>query len=119
MAAIIVLPDETMEQICTEISTVDNVVVPVNYNCLEQVVISGNMDVIKEACTKLKGLVLSVLYLLLLMVLSTHLAWRLLVRNRFEAIEKNKFKTPICLIYQNVDALPHTEPVEIKADFLK
>ena len=93
MAAIIVLPDETMEQICIEISTVNNVVVPVNYNCLGRVVISGNMDVIKEACT-------------LLMVLSTHLAWRLLVRNRFEAIEKNKFKTPICLLYQNVDALP-------------
>ena len=55
MAAIIVLPDETMEQICIEISTVNNVVVPVNYNCLGRVVISGNMDVIKEACTKLKG----------------------------------------------------------------
>ena len=52
------------------------------------------------------------------MVLSTHLAWRLLVRNRFEAIEKNKFKTPICLLYQNVDALPHTDPAEIKKNLV-
>lgn len=53
------------------------------------------------------------------MVLSTHLAWRLLVRNRFEAIEKNKFKTPICLYIRMWMPSPHTEPVEIKANFLK
>lgn len=49
MAAIIALADETIEQICAEISTLGNVVVPANYNCLGQVVISGNVDAINEA----------------------------------------------------------------------
>ena len=54
MAAIIALPDETIDQICEELSTEGNVVVPVNYNCPGQVVISGNVEAVKTACAKLK-----------------------------------------------------------------
>ena len=54
MAAIIALPDETIEQVCAEISKEGNVVVPANYNSPGQVVISGNVEAIKEACAKLK-----------------------------------------------------------------
>ena len=54
MAAIIALPDETIEQICEEVSTEGNVVVPANYNCPGQVVISGNIEAVKTACAKLK-----------------------------------------------------------------
>ena len=54
MAAIIALPDETIEQICEEVSTDGNVVVPANYNCPGQVVISGNVEAVKAACAKLK-----------------------------------------------------------------
>ena len=54
MAAVIALPDETIEQICSEISEDGNVVVPANYNCPGQVVVSGNVDAVKTACIKLK-----------------------------------------------------------------
>lgn len=54
MAAIIALPDETIEQICEEVSTDGNVVVPANYNCPGKVVISGNVEAVKTACTKFK-----------------------------------------------------------------
>lgn len=119
MAAIIALPDETIEQICAEISTEGNVVVPANYNCPGQVVISGNVDAIKEACAKLKEA-------------GAKRALPLAVGGAFhspcmeparqelaEAIEKTEFKTPICPVYQNVDAIPHTEPTEIKDNLLK
>ena len=55
MAAIIALPDETIEQVCAEVSKPGNIVVPANYNCPGQVVISGNIDAINEACEKLKA----------------------------------------------------------------
>ena len=54
MAAIIALPDEIIEQICEVVSTDGNVVVPANYNCPGQVVISGNIEAVKTACAKLK-----------------------------------------------------------------
>lgn len=119
MAAIIALPDETIEQICEEVSTDGNVVVPANYNCPGQVVISGNIEAVKTACAKLKEA-------------GAKRALPLAVSGAFHspcmeparqelaaAIEQTEFKEPICPIYQNVDALPHTAPEEIKANLLK
>ena len=119
MAAIIALPDETIEQVCAEISKEGNVVVPANYNSPGQVVISGNVEAIKEACAKLKeagakrALPLAVggaFHSPLMEMARVELA---------KAIESAPINTPICQIYQNVDAKPHTDPVEIKANLLK
>ena len=119
MAAIIALPDETIEQICEEVSTEGNAVVPANYNCPGQVVISGNAEAVKTACAKLKEA-------------GAKRALPLAVSGAFHspcmeparqelaaAIEQTEFKEPICPVYQNVDALPHTAPEEIKANLLK
>lgn len=115
MAAVIRLADETIEQIC---DSVDGVVVAANYNCPGQLVISGAVDAVNEACVKLKeagarrALVLPVggaFHSPLMEPARQELA---------EAIEQADFKTPICPIYQNVDALPHTSPNEIKANLI-
>ena len=119
MAAIIALSDEIIEQICAEISEEGNAVVPANYNCPGQVVISGNIAAVKTACVKLKEA-------------GAKRALPLAVSGAFhspcmeparqelaDAIEQTEFKEPICPVYQNVDALPHTDPEEIKTNLLK
>lgn len=115
MAAILQLPDATVEQVC---ESIDGVVVAANYNCPGQLVISGAVEAVNVACTKLKEagarrtLVLPVggaFHSPLMEPARKELA---------EAIEMADFKTPICPIYQNVDALPHTSPEEIKANLI-
>ena len=119
MAAIIALPDEVIEKTCAEISTEGNVVVPANYNSPGQVVISGNVGAIQEACRRLKeagakrALPLSVggaFHSPLMESARVELA---------KAIEAAPVNTPVCPVYQNVDALPHTDPKEIKENLLK
>ena len=119
MAAIIALPDEVIEKTCAEISTAGNVVVPANYNSSGQVVISGNVEAIQEACHRLKeagakrALPLSVggaFHSPLMESARVELA---------QAIEAAPVNTPVCPVYQNVDALPHTDPKEIKENLLK
>lgn len=119
MAAIIALPDEVIEKTCAEISSEGNVVVPANYNSPGQVVISGNVDAIQEACCQLKeagakrALPLSVggaFHSPLMESARVELA---------KAIEAAPVNTPVCPVYQNVDALPHTDPTEIKENLLK
>lgn len=119
MAAVIALPDETIEQICEEISTEGNVVVPANYNCPGQVVISGNVEAVKTACAKLKE---AGAKRALPLAVSGAFHSPCMEPARLElaaAIERTEFKEPICPVYQNVDALPHTAPEEIKANLLK
>ena len=119
MAAIIGLPDEAIEKICAEVSKEGNVVVPANYNSPGQVVISGNVDAVKEACAKLKeagakrALPLAVggaFHSPLMEPARVELA---------KAIEAASVSQPVCPVYQNVDALPHTDPKEIKDNLLK
>jgi [acyl-carrier-protein] S-malonyltransferase len=119
MAAIIKLPDETIEKICEEICAEGGVVVPANYNSPGQVVISGSVESVKEACAKLKeagakrALPLAVggaFHSPLMEPARLELA---------EAIEAAPIVAPICPVYQNVDALPHTDPTEIKNNLLK
>ena len=119
MAAIIALPDETIEQVCAEISKEDNVVVPANYNSPGQVVISGKVEAIKEACAKLKEAGAK-----RALPLAVGGAFRspLMEMARVElakAIEAAPLSKPICPVYQNVDAKPHTDPKEIKDNLLK
>lgn len=119
MAAIIGLDDETIEKICAEVSTEGNIVVAANYNCPGQVVISGNINAVNDACEKLKeagarrALPLKVggaFHSPLMMPAQDELA---------AAIEATEFKVPNCPVYQNVDAEGHTNPNEIKANLLK
>ena len=119
MAAIIGMPDETIEKVCAEVSKEGCVVVPANYNSPGQVVISGNVDAVKVACAKLKeagakrALPLAVggaFHSPLMEMARVELA---------AAIEKSPVEAPICPVYQNVDAKPHTDPVEIKENLLK
>ena len=115
MAAVIKLDDETIERICADIPGV----VPANYNSPGQVVISGEQAAVEEACAKLKeagakrAIVLPV---------SGAFHSPLMEPARVElakAIEATPFKTPFCPIYQNVTALPTTDPDVIKANVLK
>ena len=115
MAAIINLPDETIEKVCSEI---EGVVVPVNYNSPGQVVISGEVEAVKKACTRLKEA--GAKRALPLAVGGAYHS-PLMEPARVElaaAIEKAEFKAPRCPIYQNVDAKPCTDPVEIKKNLL-
>lgn len=118
MAAIIALPDETIEAVCEEVRKEGKVVVPANYNCPGQLVISGDKEAINEACEKLKAA-------------GAKRALPLNVGGAFhsplmqpakeelqEAIEKTEFSTPKCPVYQNVDAKPHTDPKEIQANLI-
>lgn len=116
MAAIIGLPDEKVEEIC---ATIDGICVPANYNCPGQVVISGEIAAIEAACEKFKeagarrALPLKVggaFHSPLMEPARAELA---------EAIEAADFSAPRCPIYQDVDAKPHTDPVEIKANLLQ
>ena len=115
MAAILRLSDSVIEDVC---ESVDGVVVAANYNCPGQLVISGAVDAVNEACVRLKEA--GVRRTLLLPVGGAfHSPLMESARQELaEAIEAAHFSTPICPIYQNVDALPHTSPEEIKANLI-
>lgn len=115
MAAVLGMEDSKVEEICGKIS---GVVVPANYNCPGQLVISGTIEAVSEACIALKDA-------------GAKRALPLPVGGAFhsplmeparqelaQAIEKTQILKPICPIYQNVDALPHTDPQEIKERLL-
>ena len=118
MAAIIGLPDEQIEEVCKQISKEGNIVVPANYNNPGQLVISGNIEAVNEACEALKAA-------------GAKRALPLPVGGAFHsplmqpakdelqaAIEQTEFKTPKCPVYQNVDAKAHTNPEEIKQNLI-
>ena len=118
MAAIIGLPDETIESICQEITVGGHTVVAANYNCPGQVVISGSLEGIQLACEKLTGAGAK-----RALPLSVGGAFHSPLMNPAKeelaaAIEATEFHTPKCPVYQNVDALPHTNPEEIKANLI-
>lgn len=115
MAAVIALPTEKVEEIC---ASCEGIVVPANYNCDGQIVISGEKEAIEAACAKMKeagakrALPLPVggaFHSPLMEPARAELA---------EGIEKAVFSTPVCPVYQNVTARPSTDPSEIKANLL-
>ena len=115
MAAIIKLDDNTIERICEE---TEGLVVAANYNCPGQVVISGEKEAVTAACEKMKEA--GAKRALPLQVGGAfHSPLMEPARKKLaEAIEATTFHTPICPIYQNVDARPHTDTDEIKQNLL-
>ena len=119
MAAIIGIADDKVEEICQEVSKEGKgVVVPANYNCPGQLVISGNVEAINEACARIKAA-------------GAKRALPLKVGGAFhsplmqpakdelqKAIEQTEIAAPKCPVYQNVDGKPHTNPKEIKANLI-
>ena len=115
MAAILGLTNEQVEEIC---ASVDAIVAPANYNCPGQVVVSGVEEGIDAACEKS-------------LAAGARRALKLKVGGAFHsplmqpahdelaaAIEKAQFSAPVCPVYQNVDAAPHTDPAEIKKNLI-
>ena len=115
MAAVLALDDSTVEEICRQ---VEGVVVAANYNCPGQVVISGEIEAVETACGKMKE---AGARRALRLPVGGAFHSPLMVPARIElakAIERTPFGAPICPIYQNMDAMPHTDPSEIKAGLL-
>ena len=115
MAAVIALPDEVIESICADIPGV----VPANFNSPGQVVISGGKEAVEQACAALKAAgakralplpVSGAFHSPLMEPARAELA---------EAIESTPFHTPFCPVYQNVTALPTTDPEVIKENVLR
>lgn len=118
MAAIISLDDAKIEEICNGLNAKGLVVVPANLNSPGQVVISGSVEAVQAACP-------------LMIEAGARRALPLSVGGAFhsplmtpakeelqEAIDKTTFNKGLCPIYQNVDALPHTDPSEIKQNLI-
>lgn len=116
MAAVLGLPDEKVEEICASIT--DEVVVPANYNCPGQIVISGSNAGIDKACE-------------LLLAAGAKRALKLKVGGAFhsplmepakvelsEAINTTTINAPICPVYQNVSTVGETDPATIKANLI-
>lgn len=116
MAAVLGLSDEDVEEVCDSIK--DAVVVPANYNCPGQLVISGSVEGIDKACVLLKEK-------------GAKRALKLPVGGAFHsplmqpaseelqaAINQTNFKSPVCPVYQNVNAYPQTDPVSIKENLI-
>ena len=117
MAAVPALPGDKVEALCAE---VDDIVAPANYNCPGQVVISGTLEGIDTACEKM-------------LAAGAKRALKLKVGGAFHSPLMQactggtcrgyrggkKFQTPVCPVYQNVDAKPHTDPEEIKENLIK
>nr|WP_319571302.1 ACP S-malonyltransferase [uncultured Draconibacterium sp.] len=115
MAAIVGLEDEVVEAVCTEI---DDVVVPANYNCPGQLVISGSEAAIDKACALLteKGAKRA---LKLVVGGAFHSPFMEPAREELAAaIEATTFNQPTCPVYQNVDAKPVSDPAVIKENLI-
>ena len=115
MAAILGLDDFTVEDICKRVS---DIVVPANYNCPGQLVISGTIAGVDHACE-------------LLLAAGAKRALKLNVGGAFHsplmelarveleaAIVATEIKSPVCPVYQNIDAKPYTDPASIKANLI-
>ncbi len=119
MAAVLGLTDLQVEEVCARISTPENIVVPANYNCPGQLVISGTFPAVEAACAALKEAGAK-RALLLPVGGAFHSALMESARQALEAaIDKAQVHKPLCPVYQNVDARPHTDPAEIKANLKK
>ena len=117
MAAVLGLADDLVEKICASIT--DEVVVPANYNSAGQLVISGSFEGVKKA-----GELLSEAGARRVVELAVGGAFHSPLMKPAQdklaaAIELTAFSEPVCPIYQNVDAKPHSDPNEIKENLLK
>ena len=116
MAAVIKLPTETVEEICASCA---GLVIPANYNSEGQIVISGEAEAVAEACAKMKE---AGAKRALPLAVSGAFHSPLMEPARLElaeAIDKTPFLVPACPVYQNVTALPSTDPEVIKDNLLR
>ena len=116
MAAVIKLPTETVEEICASCT---GLVIPANYNSEGQIVISGEAEAVAEACAKMKE---AGAKRALPLAVSGAFHSPLMEPARLElaeAIGKAPFQVPVCPVYQNVTALPSTDPEVIKDNLLR
>ncbi len=116
MAAILGLEDARVEEVCASVS--DQIVVAANYNCPGQLVISGSIEGIRTACEKMKeagakrALVLPVGG-------AFHSPLMEPARQELQAaIAATNFSAPTCPVYQNVDAMPYTDPAQIQQNLI-
>lgn len=116
MAAILGLEDVKVEQICAEI---DEVVVAANFNCPGQLVISGTVPGVEEACERMKAAGAKRALLLPVGGAFHSPLMKSAEAELEEAILDTDFKAGICPVYQNVDAKPHTDPSEIQQNLIK
>lgn len=115
MAAIVGSNDELVEQVCAE---VDGIVVAANYNCPGQLVISGAVEAVNQACELLKA---KGAKRALILPVGGAFHSPLMEPAREElanAIEATTINAPICPVYQNVDAKPQIDPLEIKKNLI-
>ena len=116
MAAVLALPDAKVEELCASVT--EGVVVPANYNCPGQIVISGSIEGVDAACAKM-------------LEAGAKRAWKLKVGGAFhsplmeparaelaDAIAHTDFHAPKCPVYQNVNAEPQTDPETIKKNLI-
>ena len=116
MAAVIKLPTEMVEEICASCA---GLVIPANYNSEGQIVISGEAEAVAEACAKMKE---AGAKRALPLAVSGAFHSPLMEPARLElaeAIDKTPFQVPVCPVYQNVTALPSTDPEVIKDNLLR
>ncbi|GAB3553297.1 ACP S-malonyltransferase [Spirosoma fluminis] len=116
MAAVLGLADEVIERVCAEIT--EEVVVPANYNCPGQVVISGSLAGIQLAEERLKAAGAKRVVQLAVGG-AFHSPFMEPARDEFaDAVNLMPFNAPRCPVYQNVDAQPTTDPAQIKANLV-
>ena len=116
MAAVLALDDAKVEEICASIK--DDIVVPANYNCPGQLVISGTVTGVTKACELLKP---AGAKRALILPVGGAFHSPLMEPARVElskAIEATMFNKPVCPVYQNVNASPETEPENIKRNLI-
>lgn len=115
MAAVLALPDEKVEEIC---ASIDEVVVPANYNCPGQIVISGSLSGVEQACEKMKE---AGAKRALILKVGGAFHSPLMEPARLElmeAIEGTKISAPVCPVYQNVSTRGETHPRVIKENLI-
>ena len=115
MAAVLALPDEKVEEIC---ASIDEVVVPANFNCPGQIVISGSIAGVEKACELMKE---AGAKRALLLKVGGAFHSPLMEPARLElseAIEATEVIAPLCPVYQNVSTIGETAPAVIKANLI-
>lgn len=115
MAAILALPADKVEAICAE---TEGTVVPANYNCEGQIVISGSCDAVAAASEKMKAAGAKRALLLPVGGAFHSPLMQPAAEELAEGIASVEFRQPVCPVYQNVTALPTTDPAEIRRNLL-
>ncbi|MGC6478916.1 MAG: ACP S-malonyltransferase [Flavobacteriaceae bacterium] len=116
MAAILGLEDEVVEKICAQVS---GIVIPANYNCPGQLVISGAQEAVEEACEELKNKGAKRALLLPVSGAFHSPLMETARQSLASAIEHTDFQSPICPIYQNVDAQAYTDTDKIQQNLIE